>query len=73
MINPTPNLWVAGTCAGDFHGSGDYPTICPGINHGRCLTFGRLTGIQAAGGSVDEVEDYPIKMPVGGGIGKSTL
>ena len=70
---PIPNLWVAGVAAGDFHGSGDYPTICPGINHGRCLTFGRLTGIQAAGGSIDEVADYDIKMPVGGGIGKSTL
>ena len=46
-----PNLYVCGTIAGDFHGSGDYPTICPGINHGRCLTFGRLAGIQAAGGS----------------------
>ena len=67
------NLYVVGTCAGDFHGSGDYPTICPGINHGRCLCFGRLAGIQAAGGSVDEVADYNIKMPVGGGIGLSTI
>ncbi len=70
---PIPNLWCAGTIAGDFHGSCDYPTICPGINHGRCLTFGRLTGIQAAGGSVDEVEDYEITMPTGGGLGISTL
>ncbi len=71
--NPIPNLWVCGVAAGDFHGSCDYPTICPGINHGRCLTFGRLTGIQAAGGSVDEIADYDLSMPVGGGIGKSTL
>ena len=71
--NPIPNLWVCGVAAGDFHGSCDYPTICPGINHGRCLTFGRLTGIQAAGGSVDEVADYDLKMPQGGGIGHSTL
>ena len=58
-----PGLYVCGTIAGDFHGSGDYPTICPGINHGRCLTFGRLAGIQAAGGSVDEIADYDVKMP----------
>lgn len=61
--NPIPNLYQCGTIAGDFHGSGDYPTICPGINHGRCLTFGRIAGIQAAGGSVDEIEDYELKMP----------
>lgn len=71
--NPIPNLWVAGVVAGDFHGSCDYPTICPGIKHGRCLTFGRLTGIQAAGGSVDEAADYEIKMPAAGGIDRSTL
>ena len=52
----------------------DYPTICPGINHGRCcLTFGRMAGIQAAGGSVDEIADYEIKMPAGGGLGISTM
>ena len=60
--NPIPGLYQCGTIAGDFHGSGDYPTICPGINHGRCLTFGRIAGIQAAGGSVDEIADYEIKM-----------
>ena len=70
---PIEHLWVAGTCAGDFHGSGDYPTICPGINHGRCLTFGRIAGIEAAGGTVDEIADYDIKMAQGGGIGRSTL
>lgn len=70
---PIEHLWVAGTCAGDFHGSGDYPTICPGINHGRCLTFGRIAGIEAAGGSADEIVDYEIKMAQGGGIGRSTL
>ncbi len=70
---PIPNLWCAGTIAGDFHGSCDYPTICPGINHGRCLTFGRLTGIQAAGGSIDEIADYELTMPTGGGLGISTL
>lgn len=45
-----------------LHGSGDYPTICPGINHGRCLTFGRIAGTQAAGGSTDEIDDYDLKM-----------
>ena len=60
--NPIPNLYQCGTVAGDFHGSGDYPTICPGINHGRCLTFGRIAGTQAAGGSTDEIDDYDLKM-----------
>ena len=60
--NPIPNLYQCGTVAGDFHGSGDYPTICPGINHGRCLTFGRIAGVQAAGGSIDEIADYDLKM-----------
>ena len=68
-----PGLLVCGTNAGDFHGSGDYPTICPGINHGRCLTFGRIAGIEAAGGTDDEIADYNLNMPVGGGIGRSTL
>ena len=71
--NPIEGLYAAGTIAGDFHGSCDYPTICPGINHGRCLTFGRMAGIQAAGGSVDEIADYEIKMPAGGGLGISTM
>ena len=60
--NPIPGLFQCGTIASDFHGSGDYPTICPGINHDRCLTFGCIAGIQAAGGSIDEIEDYDIKM-----------
>ncbi len=60
---PIPGLFQCGVIAGDFHGSGDYPTICPGINHGRCLTFGRIAGIQAAGGSIDQIADYDLKMP----------
>lgn len=51
---PIEGLWVAGAAAGDYFGSGDYPTICPGMNHGRCLTFGRLAGILAAGGDIDK-------------------
>ena len=26
----------------------------PGIGHGRCVTFGRIAGINAAGGNADE-------------------
>lgn len=51
---PIPNLYVAGSAAGDFFAN-DYPTICPGIGHGRCITFGRIAGTIAAGGSVDEM------------------
>lgn len=51
---PIEGLYVAGSAAGDFFAN-DYPTICPGIGHGRCLTFGRMAGILAAGGDVDAV------------------
>ena len=51
---PIPGLYVCGAAAGDYFGSGDYPTICPGMNHGRALTFGRLAGIKAAGGDIDK-------------------
>lgn len=51
---PIEGLYVCGAAAGDYFGSGDYPTICPGMNHGRCLTFGRLAGIMAAGGDIDK-------------------
>lgn len=57
---PIGKLFVAGAAAGDYFGSGDYPTICPGMNHGRALTFGRLAGILAAGGSIDKVKDLAI-------------
>lgn len=56
---PIQNLYVAGAAQGDFFAN-DYPTICPGIGHGRCITFGRLTGIKAAGGSLDEVPSLDI-------------
>lgn len=52
---PIEKLWVAGAAAGDYFGSGDYPTICPGMNHGRCVTFGRLAGILAAGADPDKI------------------
>jgi fumarate reductase flavoprotein subunit len=51
---PIPNLYVAGSTAGGFFAN-DYPTICPGIGHGRCITFGRIAGIVAAGKDVDQV------------------
>lgn len=51
---PIQNLFVAGSAAGDFFAN-DYPTICPGIGHGRCITFGRLAGLIAAGKSIDTV------------------
>ncbi|WP_303202395.1 FAD-dependent oxidoreductase [Raoultibacter timonensis] len=54
------NLYVAGAAGGQYF-SNDYPTICPGTNHGRCLTFGRIAGINAAGGDADkEIADLEI-------------
>ena len=47
---PIEGLYVCGSAAGDFFGSGDYPTFVAGIGHGRCVTFGRMAGINAAGG-----------------------
>ena len=47
-------LYVVGSAAGEFFAN-DYPTICPGIGHGRCITFGRMAGIKAAGGDVDKL------------------
>ncbi len=51
---PITNLYVAGSTAGGFFAN-DYPTICPGIGHGRCITFGRIAGIIAAGKNVDDI------------------
>jgi predicted oxidoreductase len=48
------NLYVCGSAAGDFFGAGDYPTFVAGIGHGRCVTFGRIAGIYAAGGDADK-------------------
>lgn len=52
---PIDQLFVAGAAGGNFF-AGDYPTICPGIGHGRCMTFGRLAGLKAAGKSFDNVK-----------------
>lgn len=50
---PIEGLYVCGSAAGEFFGAGDYPTYVPGIGHGRCVTFGRIAGINAAGGDAD--------------------
>lgn len=51
---PIEGLYVVGSAAGDFFAN-DYPTICPGIGHGRCVTFGRLAGLRAAGKDPDKL------------------
>jgi succinate dehydrogenase/fumarate reductase flavoprotein subunit len=51
---PIQGLYVCGSAAGEFFGAGDYPTYVPGIGHGRCVTFGRIAGINAAGGDAHE-------------------
>lgn len=51
---PIDGLYVCGSAAGEFFGAGDYPTYVPGIGHGRCMTFGRIAGINAAGGDADK-------------------
>ncbi|HJF66136.1 MAG TPA: FAD-dependent oxidoreductase [Slackia equolifaciens] len=52
--HPIEGLYVCGSAAGEFFGAGDYPTYVPGIGHGRCVTFGRIAGINAAGGNAEE-------------------
>ncbi len=56
---PIEGLYVAGAAQGEFFAN-DYPTICPGIGHGRCITFGRMTGVLAAGGSLDTIASLKI-------------
>ncbi len=51
---PIDGLYVVGSAQGEFFAN-DYPTICPGIGHGRCLTFGRMAGILAAGKDPDRI------------------
>lgn len=58
--SPIEGLYVCGAAGGEYF-SNDYPTICPGTNHGRCLTFGRIAGINAAGSDADnEIPDLEI-------------
>jgi succinate dehydrogenase/fumarate reductase flavoprotein subunit len=40
---PIPGLFAVGNAQGDFFAN-SYPVHCPGISHGRALTFGHLVG-----------------------------
>lgn len=40
---PIKGLFAIGNVQGDFFGV-DYPVHCPGVSHGRCVTFGQLVG-----------------------------
>ncbi|MCL2632865.1 MAG: FAD-binding protein, partial [Coriobacteriia bacterium] len=40
---PIQGLFAVGNAQGDFFGI-DYPVHCPGISHGRSVTFGQLVG-----------------------------
>jgi fumarate reductase flavoprotein subunit len=45
--NVIPGLYAAGNVSGNFFAN-DYPCMCPGLSHGRALTFGRMAGLNAA-------------------------
>ncbi|MDR2380764.1 MAG: FAD-dependent oxidoreductase [Bifidobacteriaceae bacterium] len=40
---PIKGLFAIGNVQGDFFGM-SYPVHCPGVSHGRCITFGQLVG-----------------------------
>lgn len=44
---PIAGLFAVGNVQGDFFGM-SYPVTCPGISHGRALTFGHLVGTALA-------------------------
>lgn len=46
---PVPGLFAVGNVQGDFFAC-SYPVFCPGISHGRALTFGNLVGAALAKG-----------------------
>lgn len=48
---PIPGLFAVGNVQGDFFGF-SYPVTCPGISHGRALTFGNLVGEALAQGKL---------------------
>lgn len=48
---PIAGLFAVGNVQGDFFGK-DYPVHCPGISHGRCVTFGQLVGEALANDTV---------------------
>jgi fumarate reductase flavoprotein subunit len=45
---PLGRLYAVGNVQGDMFAV-DYPTVFPGLSHGRCVTFGRLVGLHLAG------------------------
>jgi fumarate reductase flavoprotein subunit len=45
---PLGGLYAVGNVQGDMFAV-DYPTVFPGLSHGRCVTFGRLVGLALAG------------------------
>lgn len=50
---PIPGLYAVGNVQGDFFAN-SYPVACPGLSHGRALTFGYLVGkALATGGKID--------------------
>lgn len=48
---PIAGLFAVGNVQGDFFGM-SYPVTCPGISHGRALTFGNLVGTALAKGEL---------------------
>ena len=48
---PIAGLFAVGNVQGDFFGC-SYPVFCPGISHGRALTFGTLVGRALANDTV---------------------
>lgn len=53
---PIAGLFAIGNVQGDFSGN-DYPVHCPGVSHGRCVTFGQLVGSALAKGkTISEVD-----------------
>lgn len=68
---PIDGLFVAGLSAGEFYGE-EYPTIVPGNSLGRALTFGRIAGINAAGGDADAIIP-DLKISFGGITGPCSI
>jgi fumarate reductase flavoprotein subunit len=46
--DPLGGLYAVGNVQGDMFAV-DYPTVFPGLSHGRCVVFGRLVGLRLAG------------------------
>jgi hypothetical protein len=48
---PIDGLFAIGNMQGDFFAF-SYPVACPGVSHGRCVTFGQLVGEALANDTV---------------------